>query len=92
MPYDLQGVMMNRAKMQGAEWALANCATFPELQAVNWVASRNFYEKRYAEDRILAIKMDDEINPLVPFLQDRKFAFPLGGEFLQSHDLSSFVS
>ena len=91
MPYNLQGLLMARSKMRGAEWAMANTGTFPELAQTNWVAASQVHRKNWEEERIQAIKQDDEINPLIPWIQEGKWDFPLGGQFLQSHDISSLV-
>jgi hypothetical protein len=91
MPYALSDLVVTRAKVLACQWATANVGTFPELQQTNWVAAQGMYDKEFREDRIQCIKQDDEINPLIGFIQDGKFDFPLGGQFLQSHDISSLV-
>jgi hypothetical protein len=50
-------------------------------------------EREYKKSLILCIKEDDEIMPSPkPFVYNGGFSFPLGGEFLQSHDLSSILA
>jgi len=91
MPYALSDLVVTRAKVLGCQWAMTNVGTFPELAGSNWVAAQQVYDRDYKEQRIQCIKEDDEINPLTGWTQDGKFDFPLGGEFLQSHDISSLV-
>lgn len=89
--YDMRGLLMYKAKALAAEWALANVSTYPELQGTNWIAFQALQDKNFKDTRIQCIKQDDEINPLVAFLQGSVFDFPLGGSFLQNHDMSSFI-
>lgn len=89
--YDLADMLMYQAKIKAGEWALGNVAMYPELAAVNWVAYIAQMEKSFREERIQCIKQDDEANPLLPQLQGGLWDFPLGGEFLQSHDVSSLI-
>jgi hypothetical protein len=84
-------VLMARAFMHAADWALANVATYPELAQTNWPIFKAGKQSLYKDELILAIKQDDEISPLVPFLQGSYFDFPLGGQFLQGHDVSSLI-
>ena len=74
-----------------SDWALANTNTFPELAQTNWVAYRQTQMAEYRESRIECYKQDDELFPLIPFRQGQGFMFPLGGQFLQSHDVSSIL-
>ena len=83
--------MIQLAKKYGTEWALANCSTYPELQRTNWVAAAQLYMQEHKDSLMQCIKMDDEIAPQVPFFQGYSFDFPLGGEFLQGHDVSSLI-
>ena len=91
MPYELQNVLMSLSKRKAAEWALANVSTYIELQNTNWVAYRQMQDSNYKDERIMCIKQDDETNPLLASLQGSLYDFPLGGQFLQSHDLSSLI-
>lgn len=91
MPYALEALVLTLAKKKAAEWAMANVGTYPELQNVNWVAFQQMQEKNFKDERIQCIKSDDEINPLLAVLQGSAFDFPLGGQFLQSHDISSLI-
>lgn len=92
MPYELSDCVIQLAKMEGAGWALANCGTMPELQSVNWVAYRENQKGEFREALIQCIKVDDEIAPLREVKQGSTWAdFPLGGVFLQSHDLSPLI-
>lgn len=84
-------VIIHLASIYAAEWAMANAANFPELSGTNWVM---FAQQKYSslkDARIQAIKEDDEVFPWRPFLQGYTPDFPLGGEFLQSHDISNLV-
>jgi hypothetical protein len=87
-PSDL---LMERAYMYGTKWALKNVAVFPELQQTNWVAAYQMHKQDFKERLIQVIKQDDEISPLVAFQQGGIFDFPLGGAFLQGHDISRLV-
>jgi len=87
-PADL---LMERAYMYGTKWALRNVATFPELQQTNWVAAYQIHKQDFKERLIQVIKQDDETSPLVAFQQGGIFDMPLGGQFLQSHDISRLV-
>ncbi|HEY6370190.1 MAG TPA: hypothetical protein VIX37_06405 [Candidatus Sulfotelmatobacter sp.] len=89
--YELPDLMMFQAKCLASDWALANVNTFPELQQTNWVAYRQAQMAEYAQSRIECYKQDDEQFPLIPFRQGQGFMFPLGGQFLQSHDVTSIL-
>lgn len=91
MPYDLVGCLMYLVKRLGGEWALSNISTYPELQQVNWVGYMQIQDKGFKETRTQCIKQDDEIDPLIAKLQGSIFDFPLGGQFLQGHDVSSII-
>jgi hypothetical protein len=82
---------MFESKCLASDWALANCNTFPELQQTNWVAFRQTQMAEYKEALLRCIKQDDEMMPLIPFRQGQGFMFPLGGQFLQSHDVTSIL-
>ena len=84
-------LIMERAYMRACQWAIKNVSNFPELQQVNWVMAYNAHKQDFKESLIQAIKQDDEISPLVAFQQGGVFDFPLGGAFLQNHDVSSLV-
>jgi hypothetical protein len=90
--YALDDTVTFLAKQFAGQWAAANVARYKELQGVNWVWYCDQMEKQWAKSMILCIKEDDEIMPSPkPFIYNGAFSFPLGGEFLQSHDLSSII-
>ena len=91
MPYELADLVIFGAKQLAADWALANVSTFPELGQTNWVAYRQTQMAEYRESKIQCFKQDDEMMPLLPFRQGQGFMFPLGGQFLQSHDVTSIL-
>lgn len=84
-------VLMHRAMMHAAQWATANVATFPELGQTNWMMFIQTRQAMFKETIIQAIRQDDEIFPRLPTIQGSGFDFPLGGEFLQSHDITSLI-
>jgi hypothetical protein len=91
-PYCLSSCVLNLARVFAAQWALANVGTFPELGATNWVALQQMYKQDHLDDLKQCLKQDDEIMPMVPFFQGRKFSdFPLDGNFLQAHDMSGLL-
>lgn len=93
VPYGLTACVMDLAKTFGAQWALSNVATFPELAQTNWVASQQMYKQDYLDGLKLCLKQDDEIMPQVPFFNGRKYGdFPLDGNFLQGHDVSGLLT
>ena len=89
MPYELADAVVHLAKVYAAQWALANVATFQELGTTNWVAYQTLLKSEAKESLIQCVKVDDEILPWGPQMQGARFEFPLGGQFLQGHDLSS---
>ncbi len=90
--YALDDTVTFQAKVFAGQWALANMARFKELQGVNWVIYCQMMENEYKNSLRLCIKEDDEIMPSPkPFVYNGGFSFPLGGEFLQSHDISSIL-
>lgn len=84
-------VLMARAFVHGAQWALGQVAVFPELAQTNWVNFITIKQQEYKETLLQCIKQDDEIFPQKAFTQGWQFDFPLGGQFLQGHDVSSLV-
>lgn len=92
VPYGLVNVVMDMARTFACQWATANVATKPELQLTNWIATAQFYKQEFKEGLIQCLKQDDEIAPLRGFSQTSKFDFPLGGEFLQGHDVSGLLA
>lgn len=88
LPADL---LMEKAYSLGCKWALQNVGKFPELQGTNWIQAKAMHDTAFKERLIQAIKQDDEIRPLVAFQQGGTFDYPLGGQFLQNHDVSSLV-
>lgn len=89
--FELPDLLMFKSKSLAADWALANVNTYPELQQTNWVAYRQIQDAEYKDSRIECYKQDDEQFPLIPFRQGQGFMFPLGGQFLQSHDVTSIL-
>lgn len=84
-------VLIVRAQIHAAQWALGQVAVFPELAQTNWVSYLEAKQKEYKEALIQCIKQDDEIFVHRAFTQGWQFDFPLGGAFLQGHDVSSLV-
>ena len=91
MAYELPDLLMFQSKCLASDWASANVNTFPELAQTNWIAYRNSQMAEYRNSVINCFKQDDEIFPLIPFRQGQGFMFPLGGQFLQSHDVTSIL-
>jgi hypothetical protein len=91
VPYELPDLVMFGSKTLAADWATANVNTFPELQLTNWIAYRQTQSLEYRASMINCFKQDDEIMPLIPFRQGQGFMFPLGGQFLQSHDVTAVL-
>jgi hypothetical protein len=90
VPYGLVNCVMDLARAFACGWALANVATYQELQQTNWVAATQMYRQDHADELKLCLKQDDEIMPQLPFLQGRR-TFPFSGNFLQNHDVSSLL-
>ena len=88
-------LLMDFSYLLGCQWALRQVSVFPELGQTNWVAAiqvaKDAIYGRADGSLIQAIKADDEISPWGPFQQAGAFDFPLGGQFLQGHDVSSLV-
>lgn len=91
MPYALEEALLYLCKRLAGEWAMGNVSTYPELAGVNWTNYVQVQDKGFKEERIQCVKMDDEIAPQIAKLQGSVFDFPLGGSFLQNHDMSSFI-
>jgi hypothetical protein len=89
--YELPDLVMFEAKCLGSDWALANVSTMDELKGTNWVNYRQTQMAEYKASMIQCFKQDDEMMPLIPFRQGQGFMFPLGGQFLQSHDVTSIL-
>lgn len=90
--YALDDTVSFLAKQFAGQWAGANVARFKELQGTNWVWYCDQMERQWQKSMILCVKEDDEIMPSPkPFVFNGGFSFPLGGEFLQSHDISSIL-
>ena len=87
-PSDL---LMELSYMLGCRWALRQVSVFPDLQNTNWVMAIQDAQKEFKDRLIQCIKQDDELAPLTAFSQGGAFDFPLGGQFLQNHDVSSLV-
>ncbi len=84
-------VLMARAFQHAADWAVANVGRYPQLTQTNWAMFRESKGTLLKEELVQAIKQDDEISPLLPILQGAYSDFPLGGEFMQGHDVSSLL-
>jgi len=91
MPYELPDTVMAQAKALASDWAVANVNTFPEIGQTNWIAYRQTQQLEYRNGILNCFKQDDEMFPLIPFRQGQGFMFPLGGQFLQSHDVTSML-
>jgi hypothetical protein len=91
--YALDDAVIFRAKKFAGQWALANVGRYPkELGSVNWIAYCQMMEEEFRQSFRQCIKEDDEIMPSPkPFVYNNAFSFPLGGEFLQSHDISAIT-
>jgi hypothetical protein len=90
--YALDDAITALAKKFAGEWALANVGRFKELQQTNWVQYIQFMDAEWKDTLRLCIREDDEIMPSPkPFVFNGGYSFPLGGEFLQSHDISSIL-
>jgi hypothetical protein len=90
--YAIDDAISFLAKKFAAQWALANVGRFKELQQTNWVAYTTMMDLEHKESLRQCIKEDDEIMPSPkPFVYNGGFQFPMGGEFLQGHDLSSVL-
>jgi len=84
-------VLMARSYQHAADWAIANVGRYPQLGQTNWAMFREAKGSLLKEELVQAIKQDDEISPLLPMLQGSYSDFPLGGEFMQGHDVSSLL-
>lgn len=91
VPYELYDCILYFAKYLAAQWALANVVTHEELGKTNWVAYAGMMKPEFKESLIQCIKTDDEIMPQRVYQQGSGFSFPLGGQFLQGHDVSSLI-
>lgn len=90
--YALDDAVTFQAKVFAGQWALANTARFKDLQGTNWVQYVQMMNDEWRKTMIQCCKEDDEIMPSPkPFVFNGGFSFPLGGEFLQSHDISSIL-
>lgn len=92
VPYALDDTVSFLAKKFAGQWAGANVGRFKDLQGTNWVWYCNEMQTEWENSMRQCIKEDDEIMPSPkPFVYNGGFVFPLGGEFLQSHDISSII-
>lgn len=90
--YALDDAVSFLAKKFAGQWAGANVARFKDLQGTNWVWYCQQMQEEFENSFRQCIKADDEIMPSPkPFVFNGGFSFPLGGEFLQSHDISSIL-
>lgn len=88
MPYELSDCLLAMAKALAGDWALTQVPLYPELGRTNWVAFSQTQRQEFKESLIQCIKTDDEIAPWLPEIARSSIDFPMGGQFLQSHDLS----
>jgi hypothetical protein len=92
VPYNLMGAVLDLARSFAVQWAMANAATYPELQQTNWVAAMQAYKQEFKEEIALCLKQDDEIMPDIPFFQGRRRSdFPWGGQYLQQSDITGIL-
>ena len=90
--YALDDVVTFLAKKFAGQWAMANVSRFKDLQGTNWVQYCTVMDEEWRRSMLLCCKEDDEIMPSPkPFVFNGGYSFPLGGEFLQAHDLSSIL-
>lgn len=91
--YALDDAVLFLAKKFAGQWALANVGRFKDtLGGTNWPLYIDQMDKEHKDTLRLCIREDDEIMPSPkPFVFNGGFSFPLGGEFLQSHDISSIL-
>lgn len=89
--YALNDLIKFKAEEYICNWAARNVIAFPELGRVNWIALEQSAKVNTRECLITCVKEDDEIKPQLPFRQGRVIDFPVGGEFLQNHDLSGVI-
>jgi hypothetical protein len=91
VPYGLSACVMDLARAFCCQWAMANAATYPELQQTNWVAAMMAYKQDFTDGLKMCIRQDDEMMPQVPWIQGRLLDLPLGGSFLQNHDITGLL-
>jgi len=83
-------LLMARAYIHAADWAQTAIAQFPELGNTNWVQFRKAKMELWTELLIDAKRQDGEVYPRIPVFPNSASQFPMGGQFLQSHDTSGF--
>lgn len=91
MPYELYDCVIAQAQVLAGNWASANVGRHPQLAGSNWVNFSNMKNVEFKESLLQCLKMDNEMMPNLPFMPGGGFDFPLGGQFLQNHDISSFI-
>ena len=92
LPYSFPSdLLLNRAYNHSYRWALSNCGNIPQLANTNWMYLLEVNKKEYGERLIQCIKTDDEIITQLPFTQRLRPGIPVGGTYLQAHDVSSLV-
>lgn len=90
--YELKDLLMAIARRKAGEWALANVGVNPsQLAGTNWVAYINQQMMQVRENLKSCLVADDELMPSLPMQTGGTADFPLGGEFLQNHDLSGVL-
>jgi hypothetical protein len=92
VPYGLPELVMDLSRSMAAQFMLTNTSTFADLQNTNWVATQQMYKQDYMDGLKQCLKVDDEMMPQVPFIQGRLLDLPLGGAFLQNHDISFLLN
>ena len=90
--YALDDAVVFCAKKFAGQWAMANVGRYAGLAGTNWPLYCEWMEREWKTSMLMCVKEDDEIMPSPkPFVYNGGYSFPLGGEFLQSHDISSIV-
>lgn len=83
--------LMARACGLGGQWALSQVSVFQELQGTNWPQFISMKQTEFKDLLLQAIKQDDELQPLKAFRQGYQWDWPMSGQFLQNHDVSSVL-
>jgi hypothetical protein len=91
MPYELTDCVMEFAHYLAAGWAMKNVGLHTVLAQTNWVAAMQVHKTEFKDALVQCLKGDAELMPAMPILQGKRIEFPLGGQFVQSHDVSSLL-
>lgn len=79
------------AMVEAAKWCRMQVSAIPELATVNWVQVAAVSEKEYRTHLLNSSVLDDTINPIPPIFVAGVSDFPLGGQFLQNHDVGNLL-